>query len=149
MARAGDMQRRAAAAQATLDRFAGKAFAWNAQDCVRMAAFHLRRLGHKPQLARAGSYRCALGARRALARAGHDSIAAAIDALGLPRIPMAAAIVGDVGMLPSDAETDAALGAVIVCLGNGRWLGFAADAGHRCVVFQPVLGGVEGVAWRA
>lgn len=142
----GEMQRRAAAAQATLDRFVGRAFAWGRDDCVRLAAFHLRKMGHRPHVAKAGSYRSALSARRALARAGHQSLEAAVDSLGLVRIPMAAAIVGDVGLLPSDAGTDEALGALIVCLGNGRWLGFAADADHACAVFQPLTGGA---AWRA
>lgn len=141
------MRQRASAAQATLDRFGGKRFQWGKHDCVRMAIFHLRKMGHKPPTVGAAGYRSALGARRALTRAGFDSLAAALDGMALARIPMAAAVAGDIGQLPSDPEQDSAgLGALVICVGNGRWIGFVPEVDHQCVVFEPLQ---AGVAWRA
>ncbi len=126
------MVRRVAAAQATLDRFKGRPFAFGRDDCARMAVFHLRQLGLKPKIAKAGSYSSLLGARRALARAGFASLAAAVDAQGLLRIPPAAAVVGDLLMLPGVDE----LGALVVAMGNGRVLGWHEDAAGATVM-QP------------
>lgn len=142
-----DMRKRALATQATLDRFQGVAFEWGKHDCVRMAVFHLRQTGRRPRIAKAGSYTSALSARRALSRAGFSTLAEAVDAQGLAPIPPAAAVAGDIVELRSDAEQDGtAIGALAICLGNGRLLGFVPEADHRCVVFQPS----EMVrAWRA
>jgi len=119
------MVRRAAAARATMERFQGRPFAWGSVDCAKMAAFHLRQMGHHQSLglAKAGTYRSALGARRALARAGYGSVTAAIDALGFGRIPPAAALVGDLVELPGADE----ISAIAVALGGGRILGFHED----------------------
>ena len=50
-----EMVRRRDAAQATLDRFRDRPLRFGAQDCVRLVAFHLRQLGHRPALAKACS----------------------------------------------------------------------------------------------
>ena len=133
---------RRSAAQACLDRFAGQAFAWGRSDCARLAAFALRGLGHNPRLARFGTYSTAIGARRALKRAGFDTIEAALDGMGLPRIPPAAALPGDIIALPS--ADDEAWPALCVALGGGRVLGFHGEVG-LAVVMQPE---VWGLAWR-
>lgn len=127
------MVRRVAAAQATLDRFKNVPFAFGSNDCARMAVFHLRQLGHRPKIAKAGTYSTLLGARRALARAGFATLADAIDAQGVFRIPPAAAIVGDLVMLPGVDD----LGALGVALGNGRVIMWHEDAEGACVC-QPV-----------
>ena len=132
--------RRRDAAQATLDRFRDRPFRFGRYDCVRLAAFHLRQLGHRPQLARAGSYASALAARRALERAGHRSVAEAVDAL-LPRIAPATALVGDIVQM--DAEDD--LGGLAVLLGGGRAIGYHQDL-VGAGVLQPVA---IAIAWRA
>ena len=126
------MLRRQVAAQATFARFHGRDFEWGRADCARMVAFHLRQLGLRPQLAKAGTYRSALTARRALARTGHASLASAIDAIGLLRIAPAAALIGDILALPGD---DAMTG-LTVALGNGRVLGWHQDAAAADVL-QP------------
>jgi hypothetical protein len=118
------MTRRVAAAQATLDHFEGKPFAWGSCDCSRIIAWHLRKLGHKPGVARFGNYRTALGARAALTRGGFASLADVIDAIGLPRIAPAAALVGDI----VQGESGDPFGAMGIYLGNGAMLGFHEDA---------------------
>lgn len=126
------MIRRVAAAQATLDRFKGQPFMLGEADCARMTTFHLRQLKLRVQIAKAGSYKTPLSARRALIRAGFESLADALDKHGFARIPPAAAVVGDILALP--AEDD--LGALCVALGNGRVLGWHPDA-EGATVLQP------------
>lgn len=126
------------AAQAAVDRFDGQPFAWGKNDCVRLAAFTLRKLGHKPNLARAGTYSSLLGAKRALVRTGFATLEEALDALGLPRIPPAAAVVGDIVGLPGLDDWTA----LTVALGNGRVLGFMSG---RCGVLAPIT---PLTAWR-
>lgn len=137
-----EMIRRQQAAQATVDRFKGQPWQLGKNDCVRMAAFVLRRMGHRPQLGKAGSYTTGAGALRALKRAGHDTLAGALDALGLARIPPAAALPGDIVMIPGEAPLD---GALTVAMGNGRVLGYHEDA-EGAEVLQPVA---FVAAWRA
>nr|WP_274616087.1 hypothetical protein [Sphingomonas sp. ACRSK] len=133
--------RRQQAAQAAVDRFKGQPLTYGKNDCVRLAAFVLRKLGHRPQLAKAGTYSTALGAARALERAGFDSLASAVDGLGLPRIAPAAAWVGDLVLLPADGPFG---GALSVAVGNGRVLGY-----HEAVEGADILQPVQYVtAWR-
>lgn len=103
--------------------FQGPQFQPGKYDCVRLAAFVLRKRGHKPRLARGGSYSSMLGARRALARAGFVSLEAALDSLMLPRIPPAAAYPGDLILVPGEGDLDA----LHVAVFNGRTLGYHAD----------------------
>ena len=65
---------RVAAAEAVMARFNGAPLAWGETDCVRLAVASLRALGHRVSLAKGGRYGSALGARRALKRAGFDRL---------------------------------------------------------------------------
>lgn len=103
---------RVAAAQATRETFCDQPFIWGAHDCVRLAAHDLKGLGYKPRLSRGGFYETALGARKALKRTGFASIEAALDDLGLARLPWAYALPGDIVALPS-FEDWPALGVVM------------------------------------
>ncbi|WP_230770713.1 DUF6950 family protein [Sphingomonas sp. Leaf4] len=136
------MIRRQQATQAAVDRFQGKPFEWGRYDCVRLAAFMLREMGHRPGLGRAGSYKTAKGAVGALRRAGYATLAEAMDGLGLQRIPPAAALPGDIVMVPSDGAWS---GSLMVAVGNGRTIGWAEGL-EAADVFQPVA---FVAAWRA
>jgi hypothetical protein len=127
------MVRRVRAAQATLDTWSTRPLKLGTSDCVRMVASHLRRLGYRVKLPPSGSYRTVPGALKALAAAGHASIADALDALGLARIPPAAAAAGDVLLLPA---TDR-LGSLAVAVGNGRVVAYHEDV-VGAAVLQPV-----------
>lgn len=127
------MIRRVEAVQATIDRFRDKPLKLGTDDCVRMAAFALRKQGVRASLLKAGSYSSEVGARRVMKRLGYETLADAVDALGLPRIAPAMALPGDILSLRSK-EGDVAL---TVAVGNGRVLGFWEAAGV-CTVFQPV-----------
>lgn len=128
------MIRRQQAAQAAVARFKAQPWQLGKNDCVRLAAFVLRKMGHRPQLGKAGSYTTGAGALRALKRAGHATLAEALDALGLERIPPAAALPADIVMIPGEAPLD---GALTIAVGNGRVLGFHEDVG-AAEILQPV-----------
>lgn len=128
------MVRRVAAAQATVDRFKDRPFRWGREDCARMVAFHLRKMGYSLRLAKAGSYTSALGAKRALRALGFADLAAAIDSYGLERIPPAAAVAGDILLVPGEDEFG---GALHVAVGNGRSLAYHQDVEGAAIV-QPV-----------
>ena len=134
------MLRRVAAAQATLDRFKARPFRFGTNDCARMVAFHLKKLGVPVRLAKAGSYRSILGATRALRALGYASLGEALDGHGLSRIAPAAAIVGDIVELPGEPP----FGALAVVMGNGRALAYHQDAAGAVVV-QPTA---YVAAWR-
>lgn len=132
--------RRTRAAQNTLDVWSKRKMKLGTSDCVRMIAAHLRSMGHKVRLPASGSYGTYAGALKALKAAGHASVADALDAMGFERIAPAAAIVGDIVMLPADHP----LGAFTVALGNGRVVGFHEEA-VTAATLQPV---VYASAWR-
>lgn len=70
---------RVAATSATVARFNGQPFILGSTDCARMVAFHLKQLGFKPSLLKAGAYKTEVGARRALQRMGVTSLAEIMD----------------------------------------------------------------------
>ena len=74
-----ELELRVAATEATFARFNGQPLILGATDCARMTAFHLRQLGFKASLLKAGSYSTPVGARRALKRLGVSSLAEIMD----------------------------------------------------------------------
>jgi hypothetical protein len=146
------LTRRVIATQATVDAFRRTAFAWGRNDCARLAAHVLKGLGHKPRLTRFGPYRSPITARKALQRHGFQTLADVLDDLGLPRIPPAAALPGDI--LGFGHPDQPLLVGLAVAVGNGRLLGFMDNGdgeGQLCHVFAPTFGaaGVDYYAWRA
>lgn len=125
------LQQRAKAAQACIDRFAGKPYdPTSKRDCIQMARHCLHHLGCK--VGKVPAYKTEAAGYRALRKLGHGSLVDAMDATGLPRIAPASALAGDILALPSDEEAFGA--ALCVAVGNGRALGFM---GGVCVVMQP------------
>lgn len=138
------MIRRMSAVEATIQKYDRRPLVLGRDDCIRMTAFCLRKLGVKTPLLKAGTYSSETGARRALTRMGYKTIPDAIDALGLPRIAPATALPGDVLGLKAEGGLDGDV-ALAIAVGNGRALGFWAEAGV-CTVFQPME---YDLAWRA
>lgn len=133
--------RRIEVTQATVDRFRDMPFKWGTRDCARMVAHHLRHLGYKVRLPPSGSYASRRSAIKAMRAAGYDSLATALDQLGLARIAPAAALPGDIIELPGDTD----LGALTIAVGNKRLFGYHAAA-DGATIMQPL----EYVAaWRA
>lgn len=132
---------RARAAQATLDEWKTRAFRLGEADCARLAASHLRRLGHRIKLPAARSYRTVKSAEAALDKLGLATMVDALDALGFERIAPACALVGDIIQMPSDpdrAVVSSRLASLTVAMGNGRVLGWHPDAPAGAVVMQPL-----------
>ena len=114
------LERRHAAIEATMNRFRDRPFAWGKVDCAKVAAFHLKKLGHKILISKAGSYSSSLGATRALRRLGYASLAEMADGIGLTPIPYSRMLLGDI----AEIEGDSALGSICLYAGNGNLFGF-------------------------
>lgn len=115
-----ELERRRLATLATLDRYRDRPFQWGSVDCAKVAAFHLKQFGIKVCISKAGSYRSALGARRAIERMGHASLPALLDSLGLTRIPYSRLRLGDIITAAGHAGIDA----IGIYAGNGHIYGF-------------------------
>jgi hypothetical protein len=133
-------ERRRIATQATVDAYAGKPFAWGTADCAHLAMFHLRQLGVKVAIAKAGKWDSALGAKRALRRMGVDSLSA-LASLHILEIPPAAALLGDIVIASGDQGHEA----LWVVLGNAAAIGWHEDAEGAAVVRMSF---VQTRAWR-
>jgi hypothetical protein len=121
--------RRQQATEATIARYDGKPFVWGSRDCVRVASWHVRKLGCRVSILKGRRYHNALTAKRTLKALGFSSIAEGVDALGYARIPLAMALVGDIVAIPGDGDV-----ALTIAVGNGRVLGAMED---RWGVMQP------------
>lgn len=102
------------ATEKTFARFANKPFSWAGANCVRLARWQAVNMGHKlPPIPR---FQSALGAKRALASRGADSVAALLDQY-FARLPAPAyALLGDLIALPGDP----ALGLEAVGIADGQ-----------------------------
>lgn len=103
-----ELELRVAATSATFARFNGQPLILGATDCARMTAFHLKQLGFKPSLLKAGAYSTEAGARRALKRMGVSSLSEIMDR-HFPRIAPAEARTGDLLCGPGDGSTGDAM----------------------------------------
>lgn len=135
------LQARREAFAKTVAYYEGRPLVWGRTDCSRIIARHLRHMGHKPTLAKAGSYSSLVGAVRALKRTGFASLPEAIDGMGLQRIPPSAALIADILALPGDGD----LHALQIVAGNGRVWGHHVDSDVPCFI-QPTLD--VAIAWR-
>jgi hypothetical protein len=112
----------AEAAQACIDRFAGKPMVWGQRDCATLAAHLLHKRGRAVPMLKGAKYKSEAGAFRTLKQTGFACLVSAVDGLGLERIPPAAARTGDLVAMPcADARWGCAL---TVAVGNGRVFGY-------------------------
>jgi len=134
-----ELVRRAAATRLTFAKYGSLPFSWsNRATCLHAARFHLRKMGHRPPPI--PDFRSALGAQRALVKAGFSTITDLLDSL-LPRIAPAEMIVGDIAVLPGDDGFDS-----IVISSGSKLVGYHQDdqSGIKpLLTFQP-----PAAAWR-
>ncbi|AYJ87675.1 hypothetical protein D3Y57_19270 [Sphingomonas paeninsulae] len=135
------LERRKIATEATMARFVGKEFRWGSADCAKLAAFHLRQLGVKVGIAKAGKWTTALGAKAALKRMGVKSLSELADK-HLAEIAPAAALPGDIMIMPGDNDFEG----LAIVLGNGAVLGWHEEA-EGCAVLRITYEQTR--AWRA
>ena len=117
------MLKRAAVTQACMDRFAGRSYAPGARDCGKLAAHALHKVGRKAKLLTAARHTTEAGAIRYIRKAGFKDLVELMDAVGLERIPPAAALPGDI-IAMAMPEGDPFGCSLTVALDNGRILGF-------------------------
>ena len=117
------LERRHAAIEATMARYRDRTFEWGKVDCAKVAAFHLKKLGHKILISKAGSYSSPLGAARALKRLGYANLAEMAEGIGLTPIPYSRMLLGDI----AEIEGDSPVGAIGIYAGNGNLFCFHQD----------------------
>jgi hypothetical protein len=121
------------------ERYQGKPFDLGSDDCVHMITFGLKQLGLKVSLMKHGSYNTPAGARRALKKAGFNSLLEAVPAQGFVEIAPSMAWPGDIIAMKAKDDEDVAL----AFMGsNGRAFGFWND---HAQYFQPLA---FEAAWR-
>lgn len=152
-----DFLARYEAAEATQKAFFEQPFVWGKADCLHMAAFCLKNLGHERPLKGVLKYTSEKGAIRAMLKAGYRGLADAVDDFGLERIAPAMAIHGDLIAWPQERS---GLGeyALAVALGDDRMIGFLPGPdGNLVGTIGPVSAaatasdeyGVPMLAWRS
>lgn len=115
---------RYAAARATKKKFFEQPFEWGTNDCLQMAAFCLKQLGHEEPTSKVRAYTDEKSALKALARAGHRSLVDAVNAYGLEPIAPAMAVMGDIVAYEAVGFGGFGLG---VAIGENKFLGCAND----------------------
>ena len=115
-----ELIKRVQAVEAMASEWSGVRFAWGKKDCARLAAAHIKAMGHKVSLVKFGTYGSELGAFKALKRGGFDSLEDLVDGRFV-RIAPAYVRVGDLVGLQSGDDRWPALS---IALGHGRVLGF-------------------------
>jgi len=115
---------RVKAAQATKDHFYSKMLEYGTVDCLQIADFCLRQLGHNNPTKSVRKYSSERGALRALKSSGYESLVDAVNGYGLKPIPPAAAMAGDIIAYPGEGFGGYALG---IALGDNKFLGIAPD----------------------
>lgn len=113
---------KARAAQACIDRFAGKARREGSNDCARLTCHALHHAGVAVPFLKGQKWTSEASGLRLLRKLGFADLIAAVDAVGLERIAPARAVAGDIVALPCE---DPRWGcALTVAVGNGRVIGF-------------------------
>lgn len=104
---------KARAAAETFKKFEGKSFELGKNDCARMAAFHLKKCGHKLSLFNGGYYSTEVGARLALKKLGVSSLTELMDTQFQRHEAPIMAVAGDIVALKAEGETGDAMGVVL------------------------------------
>lgn len=102
-------------------RYREKPFDWHGANCIRLAAAQARAMGHK--VPPVPAFRSALGAKKALAKRGVESVTELLDQ-HFARLPAPAfALVGDLAVLRGE-DDDEGLDCVCICDGRGNLFGW-------------------------
>ncbi|MFK4871675.1 DUF6950 family protein [Novosphingobium sp. ZW T3_23] len=117
------LERRHAAIEATMAKFRSQPFEWGKVDCARVAAFHLKQLGYKIAISKAGRYTTLRGAACALKRMGYSTLAEMADGLGLLPITPARMLIGDLVEIAAEHP----IGAIGIYSTNGNVFCFHED----------------------
>lgn len=137
------MLKRAAATQACMDRFAFKPVEPGVRDCGKLAAHDLHHMGRSAKLLNGWRGKTWASALRYVRKQGFASLVEMIDAMGLERIPPAAALPADIIAMPTDEENGFGC-SLAVALDNGRVLALNPATG----LIEPMIPRLFVCAWR-
>jgi hypothetical protein len=116
-----DLAERARRTEAVVAKYRTRAFSWRDRaTCLHLARAQMRALDMRPPPM--PDFRSPLSARKALKRAGHETVAGLLDSL-LPRIAPLSMIVGDLAVLPGED----AFQAVVIHGGGTQMLGWHGE----------------------
>ncbi len=125
------------ATMAVWQRFRRRAFDWKTGGtCIHLARAQMVAMGHKPP--RIPPFRSALGARRAMDRAGFADLGAMLESLMLPEIAPAHMWVGDLAILPGHGDGFDAIG----IWSGAEILGYHANDPSGIKAVMDAMGGV-------
>ena len=134
-----NLHERVIATDKVVAKFRARPFDWSKRaTCIHLARAQARALGHRPPSI--PDIRSAIGARRALAQLGHETLSGLLDAM-FPRIAPASALPGDLVVVPGEEGFES-----IGIAAGGAILMYHADA-DGLVPVKEALGSVTG-AWR-
>lgn len=124
-----ELNRRRAATAKVWAKFRQRPFDWDkGGTCIHLGRAQLRAMGHRPPPI--PRFYSALGARRALVKAGFGEVADIFRSLGLPEIPAARLWVGDIAIVPGEGMDS-------ICIWSGdQLLGYHQDSDGGVVAFE-------------
>ena len=140
-----NLHQRACATEKVLEQFRNRPFSWSGAHCIRLARAQGAAMGHNlPPVPR---IRSAIGARRALAARGADSVTGLLDQF-FPRHPAPAfMLIGDLCVL-AGAEEHGGLEAVCIADGQGNLFGWHAVTDFRRLETIKFADSAIAAAWR-
>lgn len=134
------MVERASVTQAVLAQYRNRPFSFERRTtCLHLLRAQMVAFGYSPPPI--PNVRTALGAKKALKKAGHASLMQLIDTL-LPRIAPARMLVGDVALLPGESGDGkrSELDTVVIHVGGGKVLGWhGVGGGMTAIPVQPLF----------
>lgn len=141
-----DQIRRLEATNKTLAKYRNRAFDWHGASCIHLVRFHALAMGHAG-LPKLPPFRSATGALTALRGQGCNSLTELMDK-HFARIAPAQMMLGDVAVLPGDAEAGAnPFASLVIFDGIGSLLGWHASAPEGVRAIKNAMASVE-LAWR-
>lgn len=132
-----NLAERVAATETVIARYRRKPFDWTTTGtCIHLARAQMIAMGHKAPTVPA--FRSAIGAGKAMKKAGYASLENLLDTL-LPRIAPAAMLVGDLALMEGEPPFDA----IVIAAGH-KVFGFHEDVDGLAVIADPIFK----AAWR-
>lgn len=138
-----DLIRRMRALESVRARFEGQPLELGKSDCLRIARYHLVRMGHEG-LPKVPPYRTVVGARKALKDQGVDTLSELLDKHLGDRIPPAMMLPGDLVVVDGTEEEGGET--ILISAGTKLW-GFHQDS-ESFTLIEPFAGAIK-QAWRA
>lgn len=136
-----NLAERAFATETVLQRYRDKAFDWAGPNCIRLSRAQASAMGHK--VPPVPVFRSALGAKRALAKQGCETVTELLDKFFPRHFAPAFMLVGDLCVVDGEGGMDA----VFISDGQGSLFGWHDAAPERMAVVKFAQADIR-AAWR-